>query len=814
MHFVGKGELHRLGGEGLIHLVGDGAAAHRAGDADGLPAVGSLGVGIARAGDGEGDAAGGRRTLIGQGDLVDVLGGVEGIAQRAGAGPNGGGVAVGPVGTGAVGGAAHRLTSLVIDRAAGGLAAVHIAGGGHADGGGDVVGLTKDLRRAVDDDLAGLVIDLGVRFIPGDRELGGDHRAVRHDGGTGGGQRGDLTHLNGGGVVEQGHHVVQHHNAHGNGDVVALDGAGDGKLRTRRGQEALVVCVPRDRPFRLRAVAQGNGGGFRQVGFGVELDVDGLGQVVAHGSVITSLGSRTAGGNGDGGGGQAGGGGGDGEGALLLGGLDNGHQTARARLAGVGGVGGVVGLHAVVQTHELTIAGDGDLDLRRRAVDDLALGVHHVDGDVGEVAAVVLDGLAVGGSHQLGGPRGGADHAAAHGVGNGRGGRLALKGLDLQRARLIGNVEGGIHGGAGQVAAVVGRTGGKGVGPAVLQRRSLIGAVLVTGGGGGLVGFCRANLHAVEVHTHHGGVGVGNHLHRAVADHQVLFVPGGQDVEGGVGLVPHGAVEIVAVLGDAVGVDDAEEGTLGGVLAVDPAGPGTVVGRRLTDVVEAGPDILAHVVVKADGVPPRARSGVAPAHPALVIGGEELVAVQRLVALDVVNTAGVDVGGGLRAVGEPAVAVGGRHLVTAGIGTGIAVVEADHAIRRDDGVDPLRDAGIPGGGGAGIVAHGDGAGGVDGLDPVSQVLGIGHEALVGAGLQDLVAQRVHDDAGGILVPVHHGLQHELRPDPAFAAHDGVVVGDLSVEEAGEVVTVAVLGTVPAVKGLVDDEDALAVADLD
>ena len=63
--------------------------------------------------------------------------------------------------------------------------------------------------------------------------------------------------------------------------------------------------------------------------------------------------------------------------------------------------------------------------------------------------------------------------------------------------------------------------------------------------------------------------------------------PVGQHVQGGGRLVPNGAVEIVAVLGQGGEVDNAEEG------GVRRPGIG-VVGRRFTEVVEACPDKLPH----------------------------------------------------------------------------------------------------------------------------------------------------------------------------------------------------------------------------
>ncbi len=443
-------------------------------------------------------------------------------------------------------------------------------------------------------------------------------------------------------------------------------------------QKRLIIGIPRNSTGHGAAVAEGNGGDGFQRGLGVELDVDGLGQLIAHWGVVARLGCAV-GLDGDGGGGETVGGGGEGEGASFLGGPDDGHQAARPGLPGLGEERGVVGLHAVVQAHEHAVAGDGDGDLRLRAVDDLSAGVGDVDGDVGEVLAVVLDGSPVSGGHQLGRAGGGLDLAAALGDPI-QGGAVFVTGHGPEGALGVGHVEGGVEG-------LVAARGDEG------PRSGVEGAVNVSSAGGVSGGGSGADLGVVEIELDHGGVAVNHHFYLAVGvDHQIALVPGGQDVEGVGIVVPHGAVEIVAVLGDAVGVNNAEEGTLG------PSGAGltaagVVPGRRLTDVVKARPDIFAGVVVGPDDPPPGVAGRCTPAHRIFIIRGE---AVQRTravwvigifcsspavagVALVGINAAGIESGSGLGGDDLPLIGA------MSGFGVkGTIVVDTDDAAGRVD----------------------------------------------------------------------------------------------------------------------------------
>ena len=336
------------------------------------------------------------------------------------------------------------------------------------------------------------------------------------------------------------------------------------------------------------------------------------------------------------------------------------------------------------------------------------------------------------------------------------------------------------------------------------------GAIGVTGIGGGYGGLGGANFLTVEVDLHHGSVGVHNHFHLVVAVlGHIVLVPGGQHMEGGHVLVPHALIQIVAVLGQAVGVDDAEVRGLGRGPAAHSASAGAVPGGGLADVVKASPHKLAHGGVPLQHTPPGVAGQSTPAHGALVVRGEQVVALAAVVVvgLAVIHTAAVDGRSGLGVV----------HLQTAVhplvIAAGASVVQAHHAAELvDDGSHLLGHAVV-----GRVLAKGGRTGGVHFLQPGAQVPGdlgiVGHVG-IGQALKDLVTQRVHDNRGSVLVPLGHSLHVILSPGHAgLAAQDVVALGDGHVEPLGVVLGVAVLGQSPGVEGLVDEHDALAVGDL-
>ena len=521
------------------------------------------------------------------------------------------------------------------------------------------------------------------------------------------------------------------------------------------------------------------------------------GDVIADDGVVLTLAHfGSGGGDGDGASLHAVGGGGDGEGALLIGGLHDGHQLASGSVAGQALIRGVVDLTAVVHAHDGALALDGELDVHVVGVDQVAVGVLDVDGDVAQVVAVGHDGVAVSGHSELRGAGSALHHAAALGIGDLV--ALGVKRLDFQSTLSIGHHEGGVQ---ALIAGLLGESASAGS----------EGAVGVAGVGGGLGGGGSANFLTVEVDLHHGSVGVHHHFHLAAAVHHDVFaVPGGQHVEGGHILVPLALIQIVAILGQAVGVDDAEVRGLGRGPTAHSAGAGAVPGGGLADVVKASPHKLAHGGVQLEHTPPGVGSNSAPTHGALVVGSQQTVAAHvHTVALAVIHATAVDGGGSLGVVHLPALAHTSLQVADGGV-----VVADDAAVLGHHSGDLVGDVPVLL---ELVVAKGGGTGGVNLFDPVNEVLGDGGIVAVtsvGHALEDLITQRVHDDGGGVLVLVDHGLDVILGPGHAgLAAQDVVVLGDGHVEPLGVVLGVAVLGQSPGVEGLVDEHDALAVGNL-
>ena len=135
-------------------------------------------------------------------------------------------------------------------------------------------------------------------------------------------------------------------------------------------------------------------------------------------------------------------------------------------------------------------------------------------------------------------------------------------------------------------------------------------------------------------------------------------------------VVPLALVEIIAVLGKAVGIDDAE---VGGLRRARPgtnsATAGAVPGRRLTNIVKSSPDEFSGGVIGGDGAPPGIAGNGAPVHGALVIRGQEKVALPTIsiARLAVINPAAIDGRSCLRVVYQPAFICSAVKIANGGI---------------------------------------------------------------------------------------------------------------------------------------------------
>ena len=335
---------------------------------------------------------------------------------------------------------------------------------------------------------------------------------------------------------------------------------------------------------------------------------------------------------------------------------------------------------------------------------EVALGVFYAGRDVGQVLAVGGEGVAVG--HQLDVVRsaGGAHGFFGHGFALG--------------------VVGHYFEGAGRVFYVV-------------PHQAVAGLGLV----GGALGLATLAL-AVHKELSRGVVGVGEHG-RGLA---LAAGPGPvrQQVQGGLGGVPAGAVQVVPVLGQAGQVQNAEVGAV--------RRPGFVVGRRLAEVVEASPHELAHQVGQVVLGRKLFVRGLRPRAGFQVVGRRLVIRVFFLLRphhRKLVHAPRAD--GGSRFGAEQ------KALRQLGLGLGVAgglVVEARH-------VEQGREA----------VAHGrvklvhagrDGAGGVFAVHNVLQALGD-----FGAARRPLVGYFVADAPQNhrrvVAVTVHHVHQVALRP---------------------------------------------------
>ena len=457
----------------------------------------------------------------------------------------------------------------------------------------------------------------------------------------------------------------------------------------------------------------------------------------------------------------------------------------------------MVHLTAIVHADDLAVALDGEGDGHVVGVDQVAVRILYVDGDVAQIIAVGSNDVAVSREGELAGLAGGLDHAATFGVSDGSN-AVGLKGLDFQSAGLIGHPEGGVQ----ALMAVLLREGAGAGSPGAVGVVTARGCLL---GGGSSTYFL-----AVQIELDDGCVGVNHHFHIMVGteDH-VFLVPSGQHMQGSHVLVPLALIEPIGVLGQTVGVDDAEVRGFGcGPGAAGGAGTGAVPGGGLADVVKAGPHKLAHGVVTVQRALPGVAGHSAPAHRALIVRGEETVAVLvALGTLTVIDPAAVDSRSGLGVVHQ-------QTAVDPGVKTaGVGVVDAGNA------AELLQDVGnfVSGALVVGILAERGRTGVVHFSEPGAQLTGdagILGGAVIGGAFEDLVAQAVHDNGRRVLILIGHGLDVELGPGHVgLAAHNGVVFADLHLKPGGIVVDVAVFLHDPHVEGLVDEHHALFVGNL-
>ncbi len=309
--------------------------------------------------------------------------------------------------------------------------------------------------------------------------------------------------------------------------------------------------------------------------------------------------------------------GGDGDLARLLGGLDDGEHLAAERLAVVGLIGVVIRRAAVVDADQFAGALDVEGDAVGGIGDDIAVGVGHVDLDVRQVLAVRGDRLAVGIGFKLRGLAGGGHRRVALGgplgdqpvvlvVCFGGDGALGPRHVPGQVHVLVG---GGVL--VGALVDLIGVSGRGGLlGEGLLSDQSLFGAAL-----------------RCEVQLDLGRVGVDDDRHvvaGALGDD--VLVPCGEDVQRVHVVVPLALIEVIGVLRESCGVDDAEVRVLRRRPGAHGAGAGAVPRGGFAEIVEAGPHVCAGDEIALDHVVPGGAGDGTPADCGIVIAGQLLVA--------------------------------------------------------------------------------------------------------------------------------------------------------------------------------------------
>ena len=273
-------------------------------------------------------------------------------------------------------------------------------------------------------------------------------------------------------------------------------------------------------------------------------------------------------------------------------------------------------------------------------------------------------------------------------------------------------------------------------------------------------------------------------------------------------LVPLALVEIIAVLGQAIGVDNAEVGGLRRARpSTNSATAGADPGRGLADVVKASPDKFAGGVVVGDGAPPSIAGNGAPAHGALIIRSEEIVTLLAIsvACLAVINPAAIDGRSCLRVVYQPVISCSAVKVANGGIVVAHnATIVCNHLCNLVGSTIIVFKL---------VIAKCRRTGDVNFLDPSNQITGDYRiiVCIAADAFQNLVAQAVHDDGRRILILVDHGLDIKFCPGHVgFTAENGVVIVDGNIKPLGIVVGISVFGVSPRIKGLVNEHNALLI----
>ena len=440
---------------------------------------------------------------------------------------------------------------------------------------------------------------------------------------------------------------------------------------------------------------------------------------------------------------------------------------------------------AIVDTGELACTLDRKLHVVLGVGNDVAVLVLNAHGDIGQVALArklgAIDrslelGSGTGGGHALTAiPVLGRDDVTALVVGLGGDGAIGIRNVPAEPEIL------------GRVAALtlalidlVGVTSGSGLLGEHLLAQRLRG---------------RGALRRKE-ELDASRVGVDNDLDLAAAvllDHIVL--PGRKDVQRVQAIVPLALIQIVRILGQAGGIDDAKIGVLGSnaPIATLNAGTDAVPRSGLAQIVKAGPDILTGNEVASDGVIPGLGGRVAPAHIRRIVRSELMPTSVGLAAERAVNAAAVNGRNRLGTVELPRRIIAVQAIIPAAI----SIVNADQTagLGKVTGlIDPQAALEL-------VIAQRHGAGGIGFLGPLNEVELSSLVKRFGTAGDHLVTYRPHDDRRGVVITGDGCLKIKLSPSLIGLGTDDLGIADLLIKEASVIEAVAVLCVGPAVKDL-------------
>ena len=440
---------------------------------------------------------------------------------------------------------------------------------------------------------------------------------------------------------------------------------------------------------------------------------------------------------------------------------------------------------AIVDTGELACTADFKLHVVLGVGNDVAVLVLNAHGDIGQVALTrelgAIDrslelGSGTGGRHALTAvPILGRDNVAALVIGLGGDGAIGIGNVPAEPEIL-----GSLAALALALINLVGVTSGSGLlGEHLLAQR-------LRGRG--------ALRRKEELNT--GSVGVDNDLHLAAGillDHIVL--PGRKDVQRVQAIVPLALIQIVRILGQAGGIDDAKIGVLGSnaPIATLNAGTDAVPRSGLTQIVKAGPDILAGDEVAGDGVIPCLGSGVTPAYIRRVVGGQLMTAGIGHAAERVVDATAVNGRNRLGAVELPRRVVAMQLIIPAAVG----VIDTNQTASVSKVAGPI----VPRATLELVVAERHRTRGVGLLGPLNEVELGGLIKRLGTASDHLVTYRPHDDRRGVVITGDGCLKIKLSPSLIGLGTDDLGIADLLIKEASVIEAVAVLCVGPAVKDL-------------